>query len=55
MRGAPSTTAPIVRTVRDGAVVNNLNQQQTAEGITWRRVAEGDAEGWISAELLATP
>ena len=55
LRSAPSTSAQVVRTVRDGAVLNNLNQQQTAEGLTWRRVAEGDAEGWIAAELLAAP
>jgi hypothetical protein len=53
LRSAPSTGAPVVRQLRDGAEVTNLNQQQTADGLTWRRVAEGDAEGWVAAELLA--
>ena len=53
LRSAPSTSAPIVQRLRDGAVVTNLDQQQTAEGLTWRRVAEGDVDGWIAAELLA--
>ncbi len=53
MRGAPSTGAPIVRRLRDGAFVANLNQQQSGDGMTWRRVAEDDAEGWVAAELLA--
>ena len=53
MRNAPSRTASIVREVRDGEVVTNLNQQQNAEGLTWRRVALGDVEGWVAAELLA--
>ena len=52
LRNAPSTGAPVVRRLSDGAVVTNLNQQQTADGIAWRRVAEDDAEGWVAAELL---
>jgi hypothetical protein len=53
LRSAPSTSAPIVRRLRDGTIVTNLNQQQSGDGMTWRRVAENDAEGWVAAELLA--
>jgi hypothetical protein len=52
MRGAPSTSGPVLQRVRDGAVLTNLDEQRTGDGQLWRRVAEGSAEGWIAAELL---
>ncbi len=52
LRSSPSTTAPVVEQVRDGAIVTNLDQQQSAEGMTWQRVADGSAEGWIASDLL---
>jgi hypothetical protein len=52
MRSRPSTSADIVLRLRDGAVVSNLDQRQTADGVTWQRVAEGSNEGWVAAELL---
>src|SRR5581483_1448046 len=52
LRGAPSTSAPVLQRVRDGTVVSNLDQQQTVDGQLWRRVADGSTEGWIAAELL---
>jgi hypothetical protein len=52
LRGAPGTSAPVLQRVRDGAVVSNLDQQQTVDGQLWRRVADGNTEGWIAAELL---
>jgi len=53
MRQAPSRTAPVAEQLRDGTVITNLDQKQTAEGLTWQKVALGDTEGWIDAELLA--
>ena len=52
MRAAPSRTAPIVREMPDNEVVTNLDQRQTADGLTWQRVAFGTLEGWIDAALL---
>ena len=52
LRREPSTTAAVVQQLRDGAVVTNLDEQRAAGGITWRRVAEGTVDGWVSAELL---
>ena len=52
MRGGPSRTAPIVREMPDNEVVTNLDQRQTADGLTWQRVAFGTLEGWIDSALL---
>src|SRR5579884_356945 len=52
MRQSPSTSAPIVMKLRDGTVVDNLDEQQSASGLTWRHVKEGDVDGWVAAELL---
>ncbi|HEY7062966.1 MAG TPA: SH3 domain-containing protein [Chloroflexota bacterium] len=52
LRGAPSTSAPVLTRVRDGAELKNLDEQRQADGQLWRRVADGPTEGWIAAELL---
>ena len=52
MRQSPSRTAPVVKELKDGAVVDNLDEQRTADGLSWRHVKDGDAEGWVAAELL---
>lgn len=52
LRGAPSTSGPVIQRVGDGRTVTNLDQQTTADGQLWRRVADGNTEGWIAAELL---
>ena len=52
LRSGPSRSAAVVVSVRDGTVLTNLNQEQTAEGLLWRRVADGDLDGWVAAELL---
>jgi hypothetical protein len=53
LREAPSRTANIVRELLRAQVVTNLDQEATAEGLTWRRVAYGTVEGWVAAALLA--
>jgi hypothetical protein len=53
LRSAPSRTADVVVSVRDGTVLTNLDQQQTADGLLWRKVASGNVEGWVAAELLS--
>jgi hypothetical protein len=52
MRQAPSTSAPIVQKLSDNTVVDNLDEQRSADGLTWRHVKEGDVDGWVAAELL---
>jgi hypothetical protein len=41
-----------VRELPKAEVVTNLDQEATADGLTWRRVAHGTIEGWVAAELL---
>jgi hypothetical protein len=53
LRGAPSRTASIMRDLPKAEVVTNLDQEATADGLTWRRVAYGTIERWVAAELLA--
>ena len=52
MRQSPSRTAPVAKELRDGSVVDNLDEQRTADGLSWRHVKDGDADGWVAAELL---
>jgi hypothetical protein len=54
MRQRPSTTAPVLRTLPDGTVVEAIGGEQNAEGRNWRNVRDpGGATGWIASELLA--
>jgi hypothetical protein len=55
MRRTPSTTAPVVRTLTEGTVVEVIGAEMNAEGRSWRNVRHeqtGDT-GWIASELLA--
>jgi hypothetical protein len=52
VRAAPSTSAQVVLQLQDGEVVTNLDESRSADGLTWRRIAYGDIEGWIAADLL---
>lgn len=54
MRQRPSTTAPVLRTLPDGTVVEAIGGETNAEGRSWRNVRDpGGATGWIATELLA--
>ena len=54
MRQRPSTTAPVLRTLPDGTVVEVIGNEQNAEGRNWRNVRDpGGATGWVASELLA--
>ena len=53
MRQRPSTTAPILRTLPEGTVVEVIGDETQAEGRAWRNVRDpGGATGWVAAELL---
>jgi Bacterial SH3 domain len=52
MRQSPSRTAPVAKELKDGSVVDNLDEQRTADGLSWRHVKDGDVDGWVAAELL---
>jgi hypothetical protein len=54
MRQRPSTTAPVLRTLPEGTVVEAIGGEQNAENRMWRNVRDpGGATGWIASELLA--
>jgi len=53
LRQRPSTTAPVLRTLADGAIVEAIGGETNAEGRAWRNVRDqGGATGWVAAELL---
>jgi hypothetical protein len=53
LRGQPSSTAPIVKTAPEGALVQVIGPDRQAEGRTWRNVRDADgAQGWVAAELV---
>jgi hypothetical protein len=53
MRQRPSTTAPILRTLPEAAVVEVIGGETQAEGRAWRNVRDqSGATGWVAAELL---
>jgi hypothetical protein len=54
MRQRPSTTAPVLRTLPEGTVVEAIGGEQNAENRTWRNVRDpGGATGWVASDLLA--
>ena len=54
MRQRPSTTAPVLRTLPDGTVVEVIGGETNAENRNWRNVRDpGGATGWVASELLA--
>jgi hypothetical protein len=53
MRQRPSTTAPVLRSLPEGATVEAIGSETNAEGRAWRNVRDqGGATGWVAAELL---
>lgn len=53
MRQRPSTTAPVLRTLPEGTVIEVIGGETNAEGRGWRNVRDpGGATGWVAAELL---
>ena len=54
MRQRPSTTAPVLRTLAEGTVVEVIGGETNAEGRNWRNIREANGQtGWVASELLA--
>jgi hypothetical protein len=55
LRAAPDSAAPSLKTVRDGAALQALGEEQESDGRLWRRVQDlaDDVTGWVLAERLA--
>jgi hypothetical protein len=53
LRQRPSTTAPVLRTLPEGTVVEVIGGETNAEGRAWRNIRDqAGANGWVAAELL---
>lgn len=53
LRERPGASAPIVKTVPDGTVLQIVGADQAMDGVPWRNVRdEGGTQGWMAAELL---
>lgn len=53
IRANPSASAPVVRQVADGTVLEVIGQDQASEGRFWRNVREpAGGAGWIASELV---
>jgi hypothetical protein len=53
LRERPGSTAPIVKTVPDGVVLQIVGADQQADGIGWRNVRDAEGtQGWVAAELV---
>ena len=49
MRAAPSTSAPVITTVREGTPVEVIGEPVTSEGRAWQQIRAGNREGWVVA------
>jgi len=49
MRAAPSTTAPVITTVREGTPVEVIGAPVNSEGRAWQQIRSGGREGWVVA------
>lgn len=53
MRQRPSTTAPVLRTLPEGAIVEAIGGDTQAEGRSWRNVRDqSGTTGWVASDLL---
>lgn len=53
MRQSPATTAPVIRTLSEGTVVDVIGNETNAGGRNWRNVRDpAGATGWVASELL---
>jgi len=49
MRQAPSTSAPVITTLREGTPVEAIGAPVTAEGRAWQQIRSGGRDGWVVA------
>lgn len=53
MRQRPSTTAPVLRTLAEGTVVDAIGGDTNAEGRNWRNIRDVNGQtGWVASELI---
>jgi uncharacterized protein YraI len=52
MRSAPSTSASVITTLREGTPVAVLGEPVTREGRAWREIQSGNQRGWVVAVVV---
>jgi len=53
MRQQPSTTAPVLRTLAEGTIVEAIGGETNAAGRAWRNVRDpSGTTGWVASDLL---
>jgi hypothetical protein len=52
MRAGPSTTAPVITTLREGTSVEALGEPISAEGRAWQAIRTESHEGWVVAVVV---
>jgi uncharacterized protein YraI len=52
MRAGPSTTAPVIATLREGALVEALGEPISVEGRSWQEIRHESREGWVVAVVV---
>jgi len=52
LRAGPSTSAPVITTLREGTPVAVLGEPINSEGRAWRQIQSGDRQGWVVAVVV---
>jgi hypothetical protein len=52
LRAGPSTSAPVITTLREGTPVEAVGDPVSAEGRAWQQVRCADQEGWVVAGVV---
>lgn len=52
LRTGPSTSAPAIMTIPEGALVEVLGDPVSVEGRSWRQIRSGTREGWVVSVVV---
>ena len=52
LRTGPSTSAPIITTMREGTAVEAIGEPINAEGRSWRQIRAGAQQGWVVSVVV---
>jgi hypothetical protein len=52
MRAGPSMSAPVIRTLREGTLVEAVGDPVSAEGRSWQQIRSNDHDGWVVAGVV---
>ena len=52
MRAGPSTSAPVITTLREGTLVEALGEPISVEGRSWQEIRSDSQQGWVVAVVV---